>query len=113
MPRQKKEPAASDSSPATNGAPVKKRRGRPPGKMRVTRASKAEAAADMIALPRTGPGKRKMVRTDSLDGIAATIANEAAAEIAAEIAPMLVGRCRAIAEKMVRSRMELMLERLG
>jgi hypothetical protein len=52
-------------------------------------------------MPRKGPGRRRMVPANSIDGIAA--------ELAASLAAELVDKVRVVAERMVRETVARML----
>lgn len=116
-PRKTETAAASDTSPADGAEKPKRKRGRPPNKMRVTAAPRTHAnghaknghnGAELIVMPRTGPGKRRMVQAGSLDGFAAQLATK----LANEIAPRIVNECRAAAESMVRASLDSLFEKL-
>lgn len=109
MSNEPKQRAARDKKPvaATNG--TKPRRGRPPKKMRVTSAeTPATNGHALIAMPSNGPGRRRMVAADSPDGIAAQLGEE----LARELAPLIVGKLRNIADRIVRARIDAMLSKL-
>ena len=48
----------------------------------------------LVVVPRKGPGRRRLVPANSIDGIAATLATELAAD--------LLDKCRDVADRMVR-----------
>jgi hypothetical protein len=108
--------AASASVPATATETPARKRGRPRKSVAVAAAVPAvanghaingtapRARLKMIEIPRAGPGRRRVVPADSIDGFAAQLANDIAAQ--------LVDRLKEAAEKMVRIGLQDVLTKL-
>jgi hypothetical protein len=104
---------ATKATKAKNGAPrAAKRRGKAARLAALDETIDAATALlsdgsghhAKVAMPRKGAGRRRMVDVDSLDGIAAQLANELAAAV--------VGEIRIVADRMVRTTLATMLAKM-
>jgi hypothetical protein len=114
--KRKRQRKASNSEPATASEIPKRKRGRPRKDASLAAAvpSVANGSASngtshparmkTIEIPRVGPGRRRIVPAESIEGLAAQLANDLAAE--------LTGRLVRVAEKMVRRGLEDALSKL-
>lgn len=100
--KQARATSAHNGHSATNGAPAPRKPGRP------KKLVAGPVDAKVIAMPGKGPGRRRIVPADSIDGLAARAANELGQELAARIVPKL----REMAEAMVRQSLDRLLTNL-
>lgn len=108
MSGKSKRPRVTGGPVAAIEQPARRKRGRPRKTPLAAPEAPVTAAKTVrrskIAMPRSGPGRRKMVPRDSLDGIAA--------DLAIELAESAVSKLRDVVDRLVRIRLATMLERL-